>query len=772
MNVVALYEMVSESYPVSVEIGDKKPLVLQYDHPAEDSHLGWSTSALPLGNGHLGAMVFGRTDIERVQMNEKTLWQGGPGGSDEKRAAEKDPLADMYGNTQVEGAMEKYVDYLFKDFYSDHTNIAIKSPQQSGDMKVLANNRIALGNYQNFAEMYLEYNHTDVTDYRRQLDLRAAKTTESYKSKGVEYTREMFISHPDNVMVYRITASEEGALNMTIRPEIPDLGHTISSWNVGVYKYGDVVADAEKKLITLSGYLDNNNMKFSGKFKVLNDGGKVIANNTTETVTDTSDANKEAERMPDFETNKGSLTVSGANSVTIIVSLATNYKNEFPYYRQEASNYADEYTTQCIEDAVKAGYNTLAENHINDYDELFSRVELDLGGVYRKNEWTDEMKSDWYNNARSTERNRYLEELFFQYGRYLTIAASREDSLPSNLQGIWNDSSTPPWQSDYHTNINVQMNYWISNVGDLPESSMAIVNYADSLVEPGRLSAKKIFDVDRGWYIGTSCSPLGYTGAGNSNAMLGDSTSQAFLLQNVYDYYQFTGDKQVLEEVIYPMMKEACYFLFDILQPGRQEWDKDKLYVVPSYSPEHGPHTVGAYYEQQLAYLLFQDTLDAAEALGYESETEFMSELEDKMSRLDPISIGWDGQIKEYQHEGSYQKYTNDVAIPGVEKEHRHNSNMMALHPGNLITTETPEYFEAAKKFYELRGDNATGWSLAQKSIMWSRLRNSEKCYMFFERLMQPVTTSHGTAENLWTQTPYQIDANYGGAQSIAEALM
>ena len=157
MNVVALYEMVSESYPVSVEIGDKKPLVLQYDHPAEDSHLGWSTSALPLGNGHLGAMVFGRTDIERVQMNEKTLWQGGTGGSGEKRAAEKDPLADMYGNTQVEGAMEKYVDYLFKDFYSDHTNIAIKSPQQSGDMKVLANNRIALGNYQNFAEMYLEY---------------------------------------------------------------------------------------------------------------------------------------------------------------------------------------------------------------------------------------------------------------------------------------------------------------------------------------------------------------------------------------------------------------------------------------------------------------------------------------------------------------------------------------------------------------------------------------------------------------------------------------
>lgn len=350
--------------------GEQKPLKLQYFSPADkgsSERNNWERWALPLGNGHMGAMVFGRTETERIQLNEKTLWSGGTGGTDDAEGGEydtRDPLSDAYGNVDAygNGAMEKYIDFLFDEYYSGST--AGNGPAQSGEMKILPNNRSALGDYQNFAEMYIDFNQpTEETEnYVRELDLRTALSTVAYDYDGVHYTREMFANYPDNVLVYRVTADEAGSIDLKLHPEIADLGTTTGGHSKKVTKEGTVVADEESKTITMEGTITNNNMKFAGKFRIENEGGTVTADNSDNT--------------------KGSLTVQDADSVVIYVALATNYKNEFPDYRQADADYAVNSVTERIENASAKKYDALYEAHLADYQELFSRVELDLGGTY------------------------------------------------------------------------------------------------------------------------------------------------------------------------------------------------------------------------------------------------------------------------------------------------------------------------------------------------------------------------------------------------------
>ena len=450
------------------EAPELKPLKLQYLSPADkgsSERNNWERWALPIGNGHMGAMVFGRTETERIQMNEKTLWSGGPGGADDAEGGEyqkRDPQSDAYGNVDAygSGAMDKFIDSLFDAYYANST--ADASPAQSGDMKILPNNRSALGDYQNFAEMYMDFNHTkgNTSNYRRELDLRTALSTVQYDYNGVTYTREMFANHPDNVMVYRITASEPGSIDMVLRPRIADLGTTSGGHSKKVTKEGTVVADADSKTITMQGKIVNNDMKFAGLFKVETD-GEVTAQNEKE--------------------SEGQLTVKDADSVVIYTTLATNYKNEFPNYRQADADYAINDVTARMNAAVEKKYDKLYEEHLNDYQGLFSRVELDFGGTYDANEETDKLLSTYKTASGNGTQNHYLEELYFQYGRYMTIASSREDTLPSNLQGIWNDRAFADWQSDYHTNINLQMNYWPAFTTNLAECGVSLVDYVDSL---------------------------------------------------------------------------------------------------------------------------------------------------------------------------------------------------------------------------------------------------------------------------------------------------
>ena len=468
-------------------------LTLWYDQPADD----WESQALPIGNGTLGAMVFGRTGAEAIQFNEKTLWSGGPGSEGYDFGNWREPRPGAIARVQQ----------------------AINERERVAPEEVaaeLGQARFGYGSYQSFGELVLTFADATVTGYRRALDLSTAVATVSYTAGGVRHERSHFASNPDRVIVVRLTADRPGQIAFTAAVVLP-ANRTATS-------------TAANGRITVTGALTDNGLRFEGQVRVLTGGGSRVDN-------------------PD-----GSVTVNGADWATILVAAGTNYSGKYPAYRGTDPHRR---VTADLDRAAAQPYAKLLAAHVRDHQSLFGRVRLDLG-QRMPNVPTDELLASY--QGAGSPADRALEALFFQYGRYLLIGSSRDNArLPANLQGVWNKYDAAPWSADYHVNINLQMNYWLADPANLGDTTGPLFDFIDALRAPGAVTAKEMFG-NPGFVVHNETNAYGFTGVHDWPTAFWFPEAAAWLAQHVYDHYRFTLDRRFLRDRAYPVMRDVARF--------------------------------------------------------------------------------------------------------------------------------------------------------------------------------------------------------------------